>query len=59
MVLGLCALAMDTQECTQGPRDPCGVIVKHEMLWVYGYTMSQEWQLGAPEVYSVQIHTFH
>ena len=28
------------------------------MLWVYGYTMGQEWQLGAPEVYSVQIHTF-
>ena len=29
------------------------------MLWVYGYTIGQEWQLGAPEVYSVQIHTFH
>ena len=29
------------------------------MLWVYGYTIGQEWQIGVPEVYSVQIHKFH
>ena len=29
------------------------------MLWVYGYTMGQEWQIGVPEVCSVQIHTLH
>ena len=26
------------------------------MLGVYGYTMGQEWQIGVPEVCSVQIH---
>ena len=29
------------------------------MLWVYGYTMGQEWQIGVPEVHGVQIHTLH
>ena len=27
------------------------------MLGLYGYTVGQEWQIGAPEVCSVQIHT--
>ena len=41
MVLSLCASTMDTQGCAQGPIDSYSVIVKHEMLWVYGYTMGQ------------------
>ena len=59
MILDLCASAMNTQGCAQGPRDSCSVIIKHEMLWVYGYTMGQEWKIGIPEVCSVQIHTLH
>lgn len=28
------------------------------MLWVYEYIVGQEWQIGAPEVFNVQIHIF-